>query len=176
MWRGERACNFFHSELEFVHHGPVEFCFSESLDKEVISMRRRTPVLYYIVVLCLAAFFINIGFSPAARAADSQSSIAQEFEKIKPQFVFEASSLLPRIIFEAETDNSIDLYFCSPDRKTEALTDRSFARYPSPSADGQFVFYQDSEKDPFRDADALDPAFDPKKRDPCFFFKSSSSI
>jgi dipeptidyl aminopeptidase/acylaminoacyl peptidase len=119
----------------------------------------------------LAALLINIGFAPAARAADSQNSIAQEFEKIKPQFVFEARSVLPRIIFEAETDNSIDLYFCSPDRKTEALTDRRAARYPSPSADGRFVFYQDSEKDRFIDADVLDPAFDPMKRDPKFLFQ-----
>ena len=133
-------------------------------------MQRRTPILYHIVVLWLAASFIS-GFVTAARAADTHSSTALEFEKIKPQFVPQTTSIKTWIILEVETENSIDLYSYSPDRKAEALTDRKFARYPSPSADGRFVFYQDSETDPFRDADVRDPAFDHKKRDPKFLFQ-----
>jgi Tol biopolymer transport system component len=133
-------------------------------------MQRRTPILYYILVLCLAASFIN-GFAPAECAADTPISTALELEKIKPQFIPQKTSIKPWIIFEVEMENSIDLYSYSPDQKTEALTDRKFARYPSPSADGMFVFYQDSETDPFRDADVRDPAFDPNKRDPKFLFQ-----
>jgi len=135
-----------------------------------ILMRRRIHIFHYILVLWLAASFIN-GFAPAARAADTHSTTALEFEKIKPRFVPQMTSIRPWMIFEVETENYIDLYTYSPDRKTEALTDRIAARYPSPSADGRFVFFQSSERDPFKDADVRDRESLPKMRDPMFLFQ-----
>jgi Tol biopolymer transport system component len=133
-------------------------------------MRRNISILCFLTLFSLAAFLVN-WLVPEKCAADTHSTTALELEKIKPRFVPQTTSIRPWIIFEAETENSIDLYSYSPDRKAEALTNRKFARYPSPSVDGRFVFYQDSETDPFRDADVRDPAFDPNKRDPRFLFQ-----
>jgi Tol biopolymer transport system component len=127
-------------------------------------------IFHYILVLWLAVSFIN-GLSPAALAADTHSTTALDFEKIKPRFVPQTGPIKPWMIFEVEGENYIDLYLYSPDLKSEVLTDRISARYPSPSADGRFVFFQSREKDPFKNTDALDPTFDKNKRDPVFLFQ-----
>ena len=133
-------------------------------------MRRRKLISCLIMATWLAASLFN-GATPAANASDKHTTTAPELEKVRPKFIPQATSMRPWILFEVETENYIDLFLYTPERNTEVLTDRISARYPSPSADGRFVFFQSREKDPFKNTDALDPAFDKNKRDPVFLFQ-----
>lgn len=133
-------------------------------------MRRRKLISCLIMATWLAASLFN-GVTPAANAADKHAANASELEKVKPKFIPQAAAMRPWMIFEVETENYIDLFLFTPERNPEVLTDRISARYPSPSADGRFVFFQSREKDPFKNTDALDPEFDKNKRDPVFLFQ-----
>lgn len=130
-------------------------------------MTRR--IIGLLKTVFLVTFLSCLTVFPCAASGDD--SDAPETIKVKPVFEVHHMPKVPGMVFQAETVDSINIHLCGPDGTPRPLTDRHFAKRPSPSSDGSLLFFQDSEDNPLDAKEMTDADRQRMSRNPLYLFQ-----